>query len=184
MSNNETANTWLEIHKILFSDINGILKLNPLGKGSVEEKRLNELFDFLDNLRRKQRIIERSGDTSANRMLVKDFIFDDFGDFVRFVRVPAKIAKSLPVGYGYVDLEEKENGSPTMREMIELATMYNGMIEGYVIPLSDKSGNDPKITFDNLILPISADVAAKLNEELKPHGFRVEEDGTYRLWWS
>jgi hypothetical protein len=183
MYKNEIADINAEDDKILFTDINRKKEWNPSKDGSVEDKRRQEFYKLRRDLERKQRIVDGQSDKSANKMAVKEFIIDDFGDYVKIDKVPAKIAKSLPVCYGFIDLEEAQNDSPNMREMIELAVMYNGMLGGYVIT-TDSERDDAGIIFESLILPITADVAAQLNEELKPDEFSVLDDGSYRLWWD
>lgn len=97
--------------------------------------------------------------------------------------VPPETAEQLLIGWPNVEPKERQNSSPTMKTMVELAKQYNGTLGGYCIPV-ESGRSDARISFDTLFLKISREDATKLRRSLKPNEFDLKKDGTYRFWWD
>ncbi len=96
--------------------------------------------------------------------------------------VPVRVANRLPNKYGYLNMEDTHNDSPTMKEMIDITLKFNGVLEGYIIPFAS-GRNDCRIMFDGFTIKVSAEIAMKLFNEYYPSAFTLDEDG-YRFWWD
>lgn len=96
--------------------------------------------------------------------------------------VPFSVAQNLTEGITKLDLNESQNESPTMKELLELAKKYNGLLCGYVIPKASKR-EDYRINFDAIVLPITEIIAKKLKRKLKPDEFDKTKQG-WRFWWD
>ena len=103
-----------------------------------------------------------------------EFFYIDF--------VPYSVAENLTEGITKLDPSKRHNGSPTMKELLELAKKYNGLLEGYVIPKASKR-EDYRITFDGIVLPITKEMALMLRSKFKPDEFDQTPQG-WRFWWD
>jgi hypothetical protein len=103
-------------------------------------------------------------------------------NYFHIKNVPPSVAKTWATGKLKVKLNERQNESPTMKEMIAIAEKYGGTLFGYVIPI-ESGREDARITFDGLILPVNSVIAQMLNKKYKPNEFDKQSDG-YRFWWD
>jgi hypothetical protein len=105
-------------------------------------------------------------------------------DFFRIVNVPAFVAKKAFAGDPPLKPEDRQNESPTMKRLVEIAEKHNGKLEGYVIP-KESGREDARVTFDGLTLYGDDGLleAAKLKKATHPDEFNVSTEGI-RLWWD
>lgn len=105
-------------------------------------------------------------------------------DYWAFQGVPAKVMKKLIAeNPGVVKMDESQNYSPTEQEMLDIATKYNGTLEGYAIP--PESGRaDARVMIDGFTLPVSDATAKSLQKQYKPDEFDKTVKGEWRFWWD
>jgi hypothetical protein len=103
-----------------------------------------------------------------------DYIFED---------LPAKEAKRLLTGWPNVDPKDRQNYSPTMEKMVEIADRYDGTLEGYVITV-ESGRDDARITFDGFTITADESKARALAKELKPDEFVKVGRKKWRFWWD
>jgi hypothetical protein len=94
-------------------------------------------------------------------------------------QVALDLAKADPKLMG---LDDAQNMSPELKEMIEIATKYGGTLEGYAIP-RESGREDARISIDGFTLPLKELEALRLQIELRADEFG-EDEGGYRYWWD
>lgn len=103
-------------------------------------------------------------------------------EFFRVVGVPTEVAKTLYFASPPLTPNSRQNDSPKMSKMVKIAEKYNGVLEGYVIPIESKR-EDARVTFDGFIIKVDEKTALALKKLLKPDEFSPQEKG-YRFWWD
>jgi hypothetical protein len=79
--------------------------------------------------------------------------------------------------------EDRQNESPTMREMVNITKKYDGRLFGYVIPF--ESGRpDAGIIFDGFVIRVSKTVANRLKDKYRPDEFNEVAKNMWRFWWD
>ena len=106
-----------------------------------------------------------------------------FSGCISFEGLSGDIAKQLLSGRPNADPEDKQNYSPTMREMVDLALKYEGTLEGYIITV-ESGREDARITFDGFTIKTSKKEALKLKTKLKPSDFTEIDNTTFQFWWD
>ena len=106
-----------------------------------------------------------------------------FRSHVSFEGLSAQTAKELLTGWPNANPEGRQNDSPTMREMVDIALKYAGTLEGYIITV--ESGRpDARINFDGFTIKLSKNEALELAKRLKPRNFDEFNEETFRFWWD
>jgi hypothetical protein len=104
-------------------------------------------------------------------------------NFYRVDNVPPKVAKTLLTGQPNVNPEDRQNNSPRMKEMIELAEKNKGLLEGYVV--AEESGRpDARISFDGMTIEANERKAKQLKRLLQPDEFDNKGKNKWRMWWD
>lgn len=118
-----------------------------------------------------------------NREPIRKYLDNPNDDgFCNFFVIPSRVAARLPQGYGYVNLNDCQNDSPTAKEMVDITSEYNGTLEGYIIPFA--SGRcDARITFSGFTIFAPIEKVFELKEKLDPSEFEETSRG-YRFWWD
>ena len=116
--------------------------------------------------------------------------------FFRISEVPSNIAKRLLTGVPNVNPSDRQNNSPTMKEMVDLAAKHHGTLDGYikVTPAGGyrqhylRSGQlEPRqdsIIFDTVTLKMSDAEAERLAWRIKPDSLVNVGIDQYRFWWD
>ena len=103
-------------------------------------------------------------------------------DYMMVAGVPPEVARKLleedPFG-----LEQQQNCSPTMEEMISLCEIHGGTLEGYIIP-AESGRADARTTFEGFSIDVNEMTARMLRESLEPDEFDLNDDCQYRFWWT
>lgn len=118
--------------------------------------------------------------------ILKPYIVYGFSEnFFNFKGLPIELAKQLLSAWPNVEPNECQNKSPTMQTLFDLATQYNGKLNGYCISTEAKPyREDARITFDGILLNCDKATAYKLKRKLQPNEFSHLSDGSYRFWWD
>jgi hypothetical protein len=117
--------------------------------------------------------------------LIKPFLSPspfDLKDYIKFYGMDPATAEKLMTGWPNVSQMDRQNDSPNMRSLVDLAKKHDGLLGGYVI--SDPKREDRRITFDTVSLMISDEEAREMEKDLHADACRRLKDGRYNLWWD
>lgn len=106
-----------------------------------------------------------------------------FFNHYRIVGVEPTFAQSLMTGWPNVNPKDMQNSSPTQKQLVYLASHYNGTLEGYVIMASSKRV-DSRITFDGITIQTTKHKAKKLQSDYEADEFDQIDEQTFRFWWD
>jgi hypothetical protein len=82
----------------------------------------------------------------------------------------------------YLDPEDVQNMSPTMKELVDLARGHGGTLGGYAIP-PESGRSDARITFDEMVLPLDELQARRIQDVIRADEFEKVKGG-WRFWWD
>lgn len=105
------------------------------------------------------------------------------GCFFHFQNMPPEVVKKLLSGWPNADKKDRQNRSPTLKKMLDLASRHNGSLSGYCIPV-ESGRSDARISFEEFTLHITKQEAMKLKRSLKPDNLTELEKDTYSFWWD
>ncbi len=103
--------------------------------------------------------------------------------FYRFENVPASTMRKIMNTSPLADPEDRQNNSPPMRVMINIASNHRGTLEGHVIPV-ESGRSDARITVEGFTLRTSELKALRLANEFSPDEFDEIKPGFWRFWWD
>jgi len=88
-------------------------------------------------------------------------------------------------GYPNVDPNDRQNNSPTMKEMVRIAKQYNGKLHGYVVPV-ESGRDDARISFEGFYIKAGPRTAIEVSNRTSPDEFDEVEVKTnyWRFWWD
>lgn len=101
--------------------------------------------------------------------------------YYRFENLPAGEGRRMMTGGPNISPEDYQNRSPSAKEMLSIASKYNGTLEGYVIPVAT-GRDDARISVDAFTIKASKEEALKLRKELKSRKHTEEWEGEKMTW--